>query len=117
MSSISRLPSTRAIGAVLTNTSQTTVYTAVGNNMLEMLLAVLVSNVTGTAATITIEWTDASAAATYSITTATTVPANGNVWIRPIDLPLAASDAIKATAGTGNALHVILMLNEQARGA
>lgn len=110
------LVSTQAVGSKLTTTTQTTVYTALGGNMREMLIAVLITNVTSSDATVTIEWTDASAVDTYSLATAMTVPANGSVWLRPIHLPLDASDAVKATAGTANALHVVTMINEMARG-
>lgn len=112
------LVSTQAVGTKLTTTTQTTVYTAdtANGNMHEVLIAVLVANVTSTDATVTVEWTDASAADTYSLATGMTVPANGTVWLRPINMPLDDADAIKATAGTANALHVVTMVNEKARG-
>lgn len=108
--------SNRAEGVILTTTTATTVYTAIGGNTTEFLNAVLAANVTATDATLTIEWTDASAAATYALVTATTVPARGSVWLRPLGLPLSKDDAVKATAGTANALHVIALIGERGRG-
>lgn len=114
---IDRMPaSTRAEGTSLTTTNATTVYTAIGGNMREMLNAVFVSNVTGTDATVTVVWTNDADSADYSLATGMTVPANGSVWLRPIGLPLASGDLIKVTAGTSDALDVIVMLSELGRG-
>lgn len=109
--------STRAVGTSLTTTSATTLYTANGGNMRERVNAIRVSNVTGTDATVTLTWTDAASATTFSIETGTTVPANGSIFVRPIDLPLSKDDTIKATAGTANALHVIVLLTESGRSS
>ena len=104
----------RPVSVKLTNTSQTTIFTAIGLNMIEAAVVLYAANTTGTAATLTVEWTDSSASTTYTLLGTKLVAANDTLTV-DLGFRLDASDAIKCTAGTGNALQITLLVTEKAR--
>ena len=109
-------PAPRITGVKLTTTSQTTIYTAAGNNMNEVVEWVHVSNTTASPATVILEWTDSSAATTYKLVGGQNVPANVAIRLE-LGVGLPPGDAIKATAGTANALEIVIAVAEMGRSS
>ena len=107
-------PIPRAVSVKLTTTAQTTIFTAIGLNLLETVDRLYAANTTGTAATLTVEWTDTSASTTYTLLGTKLVAANDTLMIE-LGFRLDAADIIKCTAGTANALQITLLINEMAR--
>ena len=105
-----------AVGKKLTTTGATTVYTAIGGNMIEAVDWLHVANITGATAKITIEWVDSSESTTFVVMKESTVPANTAVQFR-LGFQLEASDVIQCTADTANALDVIAQIVQMARSS
>jgi hypothetical protein len=109
-------PAPRISGIKLTTTAQTTIYTAAGNNMNEVVEWVHIANTTASPATVTIEWTDSSAATTYTLIGGQNVPANVAIRLE-LGVGLPPGDALKATAGTANALQIVIAAAEMGRSS
>lgn len=87
---------------LLTTTSETTCFTASSSG--GVITQVLLSNVTATAATITVTINDSSTGK-ISLFTGVTVQGNSTV-IFDLKQPIGASKSVFATAGTANAIAV-----------
>ena len=98
----------------LTTTDKTTVYTCPSETT-AIIKSIRVTEDSGNADTVAVELSDDSASATYKITGTLTVSANASTELLTVPLILEASDAIKATAGTANRLHVIVSLLQLTR--
>ena len=101
-------------GVDLTTTDKTTVYTCPSETT-AIIKSIRVSEDSGNNDTIAVELSDDSASATYKITGTLTVSANASTELLTVPLILEESDAIKATAGTANRLHVIVSLLQLTR--
>lgn len=99
----------RLLGAHLTATTDTTVYTASGY---VQVIGARAANITATDATVTLNWYDNSAADEFRLLYQHTVPANGALWLPLEAFSLNSSDEIRAQAGTANALDIILSISE-----
>ncbi|MDW6020236.1 hypothetical protein SAZ10_00505 [Mesorhizobium sp. BAC0120] len=101
--------SCRLIGARLTTTSNTTVFTAAGY---VQAIGIRLANVTGAAATATVAWFSASQNSDFRLLFQHSVPANGQIWLPLEAFSLNQSDQIRVQAGTANAIDVILAISE-----
>ena len=109
-------PAPRLIGVKLTSTNQTTVYTAAGSNMNEVVEWVHIANTDSTPRTVTLEWTDDSAATTYALMTAQVVPANASIRLE-LGVMFPPGDALKTTASSANTLQVFVAVCEMGRSS
>lgn len=94
----------------LTTTTETTIYTA--PDVWTYLHKLHVSNVTGSAATITVSIYDDSETTLFSWVTTKSVPAN-DLMDFELDFQLAEGDEVRVQAGTADALEVALTFTEQ----
>tara|TARA_R100000781_G_scaffold20727_2_gene15691 strand:+ start:7355 stop:7726 length:372 start_codon:yes stop_codon:yes gene_type:complete len=94
----------------LTGTGVTTLYTAPSNVSFSVVNSILVSEDTGNADTITLTLTNGSDV--FSLFKVAAVGANGTVELLSRDLVLQPSEILKATAATGNRLHVVASIQE-----
>ena len=113
---MTRLPDSvpRVIGTVLTDTAQTTLFTAVDGYAIPT--DIHVTNITSTAANITLEYSIVTAGTVYTLVYQYPVQPKGtglhlsdDDWL---GFQLATGGTIRATAGTANALHVSLSVIE-----
>jgi hypothetical protein len=116
---MTRIPQTspRIIGTVLTDTAQTTLYTASTNSSTIAIPSdIHVTNVTAVAANITLEYSITTGGTVYTLVYRYPVQPNGTGLHLSDDdglgFQLAAGGTIRATAGTANALHVSLSVIE-----
>ena len=96
--------------ADLTTTNATTLYT-VPSATTTIVKSILVSEVSGNAATITVTLTNASSAV-FSLFNVKAVGANTTVELLTAPLVVTESEIIKVTAATANRLHVVASLLE-----
>ena len=94
----------------LTTTGVTVLYTCPGATT-GLVKSILVSEDTGSADTITVTITDASAAV-FSLFKAKAVGANTTVELLTEPLVVQENEILKVTAATGNRLHVVASLLE-----
>lgn len=94
----------------LTSTSATTLYTAPSATS-SLIKSILVSNDTGSADTITVTLTDASASV-FSLYKVTAIAANTSVELLASPLVIQENEIIKITAATADRLHVVASLLE-----
>jgi hypothetical protein len=94
----------------LTTDTETTLYTTPSNSK-SIVKSILVSNDTGSASTITVTLTDASAAV-FSLFKVTAVGANTSIQLLTEPLILEENEILKVTAANANALHVIISILE-----
>lgn len=116
------LPPPRGIQTFLTTTTETTLYTvpSAPEKYTNILRSVRVANSTASSVTFTLKWRDNTGATDYSLIHGDNVPANGVIVLTEEDglgFKMREGDLIKATAGTGNALYVILNISEQPRAS
>ena len=109
-------PAPRTIGVKLTTINQTTIYTAAGANMNEVVEWVHIGNTDSTPRTVTLEWTDSSAAVTYALMTAQIVPANASIRL-DLGVMFPPGDALKATASSANTLQLVVAVCEMGRSS
>ena len=98
----------------LTTTDKTTVYTCPSETT-AIIKSIRVTEDSGNADTIAVELSDDSATATFKITGTLAISASTSTELLTVPLILEESDAIKATAGTANRLHVIISLLQLTR--
>ena len=90
----------------LTTNSETVVYTVPASTT-GIVKSILVSEDSGNADTITLTLTDASSNV-FSLFKTKTVSANATIELLEQPIVLQESEVIKATAATGNRLHIVL---------
>ncbi len=105
----------------LTSTAETTVYTAPSNADFNssVVSSIIVSNDSGSADTITLTITGDGVSSTgtltgqaFSLFQVKAVAANTSIELLTRDLVLQSGDILKATAATGDRLHVIASIQE-----
>lgn len=105
----------------LANTAQTTVYTVPTADVSTtppqkpvqaIIRSIRICNVSGNAVTADVVNTDASVGSDINITSVLSIAANTATEILSQPLVVENSDAIKVTASTGGALHVIVSVLE-----
>lgn len=91
----------------LATTAQTTVYSA-NDRVRPVVVGLRLTNTTGSTVSVTVALYDAVAASDFQLTGTVSLAANQS--LEPVTLPLALldNDSIKVTAGTGNALDVVV---------
>lgn len=92
------------------DTNEATIFTAGPYGA--TVLAVVISNNTGTAANATVRWRDDSASTDWDIIATKSVGVNDTLYINEAVFPLRESDLIKVTSGTGNALTFTVLVAE-----
>ena len=97
----------------LTGTGVTVLYTATSTVDFVIVNSILVSEDTGNADTITLTLTNGSDV--FSLFKVAAVGANGTVELLTKDLVLQPAEILKATAATGNRLHVVAGIQEFVR--
>lgn len=102
----------RIVGKHLTTTSQTTIYTQ--ESGVSYADHINFANITASAATARLHVTVSADSDTYALFYDVSVPAGGLVRV-DLGYALNKDDAIKATAGTANALDVVLSIIEAGR--
>lgn len=100
----------RNAGVALSSTDQTTVYTVPAGHD-AVLKKIVIAQISGHQTDITVQITDASASATYSIVNQFAI-ASHSYLILDLDLNLNEGDAIKLTAETANRLEAVLSIDE-----
>ena len=96
----------------LTSTSVTTLYTA-PSLTIGIVKSILVSEDSGNADTITLTLTDAeSSPATFSLFKTKAISANATLELLTAPLVLQTGEILKATAATGNRLHIVASILE-----
>ena len=98
----------------LTTTDKTTVYTC-HSETTAIIKSIRVTEDSGNADTIAVELLDDSATAPFKITGPLAISASASTELLTVPLILEESDAIKATAGTANRIHVIISLLQLTR--
>ena len=97
----------------LTGTGATVLYTAPDTVDFSVVTSIIVSEDSGNADTITLTLTNGSDV--FSLYKVSAVSANGTVDLLSRDLVLQPSEILKATAATGNRLHVVASVQEFVR--
>jgi len=99
----------------LTTTDKTTVYTCPSETT-AIIKSIRVTEDSGNADTIAVEFYDDSKTATFKITGTKAISANASTELfNNAPFVLEESDIIKATAGTANRIHVIISLLQLTR--
>jgi|TARA_R110001592_G_scaffold51951_1_gene159447 hypothetical protein len=97
---------------LLANTNRTTVYTTPSNHR-SIVRQIMVGNVDASnAATVKLELYDASSTSHFALTGATSVAADGYLWLNDIIIGLQAGDLISATGGSANDLTVTVVAEQ-----
>ena len=94
----------------LTGTGATTLYTAPAAVSFSVVNSILVSEDSGNADTLTLTLTNGSDV--FSLFKVKAVGANETIELLTRDLVLQPSEVLKATAATGNRLHVVASIQE-----
>lgn len=94
----------------LTGTGVTTLYTAPAAVSFSVVNSILVSEDSGNADTLTLTLTNGSDV--FSLFKVKAVGANGTVELLTMDLVLQPNEILKATAATGNRLHIVASIQE-----
>ena len=94
----------------LTGTGVTTLYTSPSTVSFSVVNSLLVAEDSGNADTITLTLTNGSDV--FSLFKVAAVGANGTVELLTRDLVLQTGEILKATAATGNRLHVVASIQE-----
>ena len=97
----------------LTGTGVTVLYTAPATVSFVIVNSILVSEDSGNADTLTLTLTNGSDV--FSLFKVAAVGANGTVELLTRDIVLQPSEILKATAATGNRLHVVAGVQEFVR--
>jgi len=96
----------------LANTNRITIYTTPSNHR-SSVKQIMVGNVDASnAATVKIELYDASSTTHFALTGATSIAADGYLWLNDIIIGLEAGDLISATAGSANDLTVTTVVEQ-----
>ena len=99
----------RTLGLQL-GTSNATIYT-VPNNWEGIVSSILITNLTSSSQTISLDWYDSAAATYYPITKLTQVLPNGIIQITDV-LYLGQGDIIRGLAGTASSINVSIRVEE-----
>jgi hypothetical protein len=99
----------RLIGAHLTTTGNTAVFSAVGY---VQVIGIRLANITGSNAVTTVSWFSSAANDQYRLLFQHVIPANGQVWLPLEAFALNENDQIRVQAGTASAIDVILSISE-----
>ncbi|TPN03811.1 hypothetical protein FJ973_29655 [Mesorhizobium sp. B2-1-3] len=100
---------TRLVGAHLTTTSDTTVFTATGYTQ---VVGIRLTNVSATDRTATVGWYSNADSSAYRLLYQHVVPANSAVWLPLEAFALKIDDQIRVQASFASALDVILSVAE-----
>lgn len=100
-----------SVGVAVTTTSETTCYVADGP--FATITSILAANTSTAAHSLTVKWRDSSAAASYSLLPAVTVPANSTEFLEfEAGFQLNDGDEIRVTAGTASVFDVMVTVIE-----
>lgn len=99
----------RAVGAHLTTTAETTVYTA---KQYVQVVNIHCANTSAASATVTVKWYDSSLADSFVLLNAAPVAANDALHLIVEAFGIASADEIRITAGTANVIDVTLTVVE-----
>lgn len=108
MSNYARDPS-RSIGAKLTATTDTTIFTVTGYTQ---VVGIRCANVTASAAVVTISWYSAADLAAYRLVYQQSIPGNLYAYFPLEGFGVSEGDEIRVQAGTANAIDVVLTVVE-----
>lgn len=108
MSNFARDPS-RSVGAKLTTTLDTTVFTVTGYTQIVGIRCV---NVTASAATVTVSWFSNADATAYRLVFQQSIPGNLYAYFPLEGFGVSAGDQIRVQAGTASAIEVVLTIVE-----
>jgi hypothetical protein len=108
VSNYSRDPS-RSIGAKLTATTDTTIFTVTGYTQ---VVGIRCANVTASAATVTVSWYSNADLAAYRLVYQQSIPGNLYAYFPLEGFGVSAGDEIRVQAGTANAIDVVLTVIE-----
>ncbi|MBZ9922197.1 hypothetical protein LB579_31440 [Mesorhizobium sp. BR1-1-7] len=100
---------TRLVGAHLTTTNDTTVFTAAGYTQ---VVGIRLANITGTDRTATVAWFSDGDSSAYRLLYQHIVPANSAVWLSLEAFALKVDDEIRVQASLANAIDVIVSVAE-----
>jgi len=100
---------TRLVGAHLTTTNDTTVFTATGYTQ---VVGVRLANITGTDRTATVGWFSDADNSAYRLIYQHNVPANSAVWLPLEAFALKVDDEIRVQASFASAIDVIVSVAE-----
>ena len=96
----------------LSSTNRTTVYTVPSNHR-SIVRQIIAGNVDASnPATLKLEFYDASSTTHFALTGATSIAANGYLWLNDILIGLEAGDIISATAGAADDLTVTTVVEQ-----
>lgn len=99
----------RIVGAHLTSTANTDVFAATGYTQ---IIDIRCANITGTDATITVNWYSVQQTDQFRLIYQHVVPANGTITLPLEGFAPGAGDIIRLQAGTANAIDVVMTLTE-----
>ena len=109
-STLARAVRLRNAAVALNSTNQTTIYTVPAGHD-AVLKTIQICETSGNATPVTLEFTDASASATFKLLGSKSIGANDHLLLL-LELNLNEGDAIKLTAGTANRLEAVLTIDE-----
>lgn len=108
MSNYARDPS-RSIGAKLSTTNDTTIFTVTGYTQ---VVGIRCTNVTGSAATVTVSWYSNADTTAYRLVYQQSIPGNLYAYFPLEGFGVSEGDEIRVQAGTANAIDVVLTVVE-----
>jgi len=110
------IPTFKSKGVALSSTNRTTIYTT-PSLARAVVTSVMIGNVdASSAATIKLEWYDASATTYFALTGAYSIAANGYLIISDSPMYFDAGDLLTATAGAADDLTVTAFVEEYSTG-
>ena len=110
------IPTFKSVGVALSTTNRTTVYTTPSLSR-AVVTSIMAGNVDGSsAATLKLEWYDASATTHYALTGAYSIAANGYLIISDSPIYFDAGDLLSATAGAADDITVTAFVEEYSTG-
>jgi hypothetical protein len=105
----------KASGTSLVTTSSTTLLTAPAQSSF-ILSSVIISNTSSGSTTVSVDFVDNSAGATYNIATDLSIGAKTKVELLSNSFVLEEGDSIKATASVGNCIDIVISYLDRYRG-
>lgn len=108
MSNYARDPS-RSVGAKLTTTNDTTIFTVTGYTQ---VVGIRCANITSSAATVTVSWYSNADTTAYRLVYQQSIPGNLYAYFPLEGFGVSAGDEIRVQAGTANAIDVVLTVVE-----
>ena len=96
----------------LSSTNRTTIYTVPSNHR-SIVRQIIIANVDASSATtLKLELFDATSSTHFALTGASSIAANGYVWLNDIIVGLEAGDIISATAGAADDITVTTVVEQ-----